>query len=628
MLHNKTEQMNFLKKNQYYLVTIILLAVFIVSVLLSLQESTTSDERAHIPAAYSYVKYLDMHINPEHPPLLKDLAGLPLLFMDLRFPIENTLWTEGLKEPLGDRFIYNEQWDLGTMFIFSNDADAVMFWSRFPIILIALLLGFFIFQWTKELAGTVAGLFALVLYAFDPNVLGHNHYVTTDLGIAAFIFISFYFFIKFLKKPAWKNVLLAGIFLGLAQLTKFSAVLLFPYFGLILVVYALAKKNPAFIKLSVLKFKWNDFWNFIGKYILVVIICFGIIWISYNFNTFNMPENRIAEVSEAYIGNGEAGAITKNIINKISSIPLMGPIADYLWGVAMVLVRVAGGNTYYFMGEIYKEAKALYFPLVFSIKETLPFLFLLLTTSLFTLFQISKNLYEQKNGLIKKVWKIITNYLRTGLIQYSMFGFVVLYSYLSITGNLTIGFRHLFPIMPFLYVLIAKKVFDFSKNIHSKLSRVTFNISLSIIVIWIILIPIIHFPSYLSYFNELVGGPKNGYHYVTDSNTDWGQDLKRLASFLNNHPEIGKIRVDYFGGASPEYYLRDKFVQWHSYWDPEPGWYAVSAGYMQESIYKKKPLGEKSYLWTLNYEPIRIGDSIFVYYITPEEATAVSQQQL
>jgi hypothetical protein len=92
----------------------------------------------------------------------------------------------------------NDQWHLGNRFIHENNADAITFWSRIPIILMALLWIFY-FPLTKELAGTAAGIFALTLYAFDPNILGHDHYVTTDLGIAAFIFIAFYYFIKFLK---------------------------------------------------------------------------------------------------------------------------------------------------------------------------------------------------------------------------------------------------------------------------------------------------------------------------------------------------------------------------------------------------------------------------------------------
>ena len=117
-----------LKKRANLIVILILSVVFIVSLVVSSQESTIMDEQAHIPAGYSYVKYHDMRLNPEHPPLLKDLAGLPLLTFSPKFPVETTEWQNGI----------NEQWTLGNIFIHSNNADQINFWSRFPIILIAL----------------------------------------------------------------------------------------------------------------------------------------------------------------------------------------------------------------------------------------------------------------------------------------------------------------------------------------------------------------------------------------------------------------------------------------------------------------------------------------------------------
>ena len=62
--------------------------------------------------------------------------------------------------------------------------------------------------------------------------------------------------------------------------------------------------------------------------------------------------------------------------------------------------------------------------------------------------------------------------------------------------------------------------------------------------------------SYLPYFNELVGGPDNGWQYVNDSNLDWGQDVKRLAQFVEERG-IPAIQVDAFGPADAAFYLKD-----------------------------------------------------------------------
>jgi hypothetical protein len=119
----------------------------------------------------------------------------------------------------------------------------------------------------------------------------------------------------------------------------------------------------------------------------------------------------------------------------------------------------------------------------------------------------------------------------------------------------------------------------------------------------------------------LVGGAKNGYIYVTDSNLDWGQDLKRLTKWVEeNH--IQKIKVDYFGGATASYYLGNRAEVWHADYDPQKAknsWLAVSATFLQQNRAMPTKGFEKRtdyYLWLNDYKPISIiGNSIFVYYI-------------
>lgn len=625
--------MNFLKKHAFLIVAGILSFHFILSLVVSNQESMIFDEKAHIPAAYSYVRYGDMRINPEHPPLLKDLAGLPLLFLQPVFPLASSEWQSGV----------NEQWAVGDMFvnctkpdIACNDADTLLFWSRIPITLIAVVLGIFLFIWTKELAGTLAGLFAVTLYAFDPNIIGHNHYVTTDIGIAAFLFFAFYFFVRFLKNPSFKNVLVAGIFLGLAELAKFSAVLLFPIFGLFAILYGLSKEKPADDTRSLFVFKLRSVFEYGLKYAGSVMVCFVLIWILYFANTLHMPGVKLPENAlAAFPHTTVIGKFAINFVTVTSQSPLLKPLSEYFLGVFMVFGRVAGGNTYYFLGHVSNQATPWYFPTVFLLKETLPFLFLLLLTSLSAFSRMGRTFIQEKG---MAAFPFLARSFQNNTTTYLAMFFILFYSYISIAGNLNIGLRHLFPILPFLYMLVAKTTFDFfrhhenDRTTHKVLAIILGGLTLSILAI-----PILSYPSYLSYFNAAAGGHLNGYKYVTDSNYDWGQDLKHLGNFVDTHnrclagtplpfddctlssayPSIEKIRVDYFGGANPVYYLGNKYVSWHSYNDPEPGWYALSAGFVQESSYAPnlKP-GDKTYAWRFNYPLVtRTGDSIFVYYI-------------
>lgn len=637
-----------LKKHATLIVAGILLLMFVVSLSVSMQESNTFDEKAIIPAAYSYVRYGDMRLNPEHPPLLKDLAGLPLLFLHLNFPLNDPLWTNGV----------NEQWSLGAKFLYGNgnDADTITFWARLPIILIAILLGAFIYIWTKELAGTLAGLFALTLYAFDPNILAHDHYVTTDIGIAAFLFISTYFFVHFLKQPTAKNIALAGIFLGLAQLAKFSAVLLFPLFGLLAITFALTKQQTDKDTQSAWQFRLRNVFEYCWKYVYIVIICFFLIDALYTLNTWNMPAEKVQDIARTIFSDQGAVKIAKAFIIKMSAISHLKALSEYFLGVFMVFARVTGGPPFYFLGNVYNHATPLYFPVVFLLKETIPFLFLIFFSLAYTLLRISKSFGEKTTS-----WKtVIALSIHNRIAQYAMLSFVTLYAYFCITANLNIGFRHLFPILPFLYVLTAKTVFDFMRrqktssvsqeeSVHSKhpVTPRTLTTILGLFTFWIVAIPILAYPNYLSYFNEAAGGSQNGYKYVADSNYDWGQDLKRLkvwvdqyndcinnqtSSFLQyscsqltangslptNMP-IRNIHIDYFGGAKPAYYFGNDFTGWYAGLAPESGWFAVSATFYQENLHKIKQPEENNYKWLSYYQPVaRAGNSIFIFYVSPE----------
>lgn len=632
--------MDILKKNASLIAGFILIAFFTLSLVISYQESTTMDEKAHIPAGYSYVRYQDMRINPEHPPMLKDLAGLPLLLLRPApsMPQSDPLWEAGdnldaAKHPEGlARTWALAQWTFGDKILHQNgnDADAITFWARFPITLVALLLGFFIYRWTKELGGTLAGLFALLLYTCDPNILGHSHYVTTDIGIAAFIFISFYYFVRFLRHPNGKNVILSGVFLALAELAKFSAVLLFPIFGLFTILAALTFQVTDKDATHPWRVKLLKLWEYLWKYAASVGIAFVVIWLLYFVNTIQMPGSVIGEIARAQFPNDKlVGRIAESTVVWMSGVPALKPLAEYFLGLFQVFARVAGGNTYYFLGTVTNHATAWYFPVVFLLKETLPMLFLIIAASLYSFYRAGKKYTLDRT---QSLGTFLARGFQNKIAQTLSVFFILFYAYVSITGNLNIGFRHLFPILPFLFMLVAKTVFDVYKR-HSDDPH-TQKIIATVIggfVFIIIAIPVLTYPSYLSYFNVIGGGHLNGYHSVTDSNYDWGQDVKRLRDFVNTHNEechamtndpacaIDKIRVDYFGGSSPQYYLGDTYIGWHSDNAPEAGWYAISVGFLQESIHKAPEPGKTDYRWLVGFTPVaRAGDSIFIYHI-PED---------
>ena len=591
------------------IITFIILFMAIVSFSLAWTDSLTFDEVAHISAGYTYAKAHDYRLNPEHPPLLKVLSGIAILPLRPNFDWNANFWTTSNNGEYG-------QWDAGRHLLHqaNNNTDWLAFWARVPVVIISLLFGLFLFFWGKKLGGIITGLFALILYAFDPNILGHNHFVTTDIAIAVAIGVAFYFFLQFIKKPTWTNALIGGLILGAAQATKFSAIILLPIFTLILITYPIIK----YYKRD--ESRWKTLWQYILKGVFSLIIMFFTVWIIYVPVSYKMTSEILPPITEVK-SQPEKYARDKyltNFILKANNNTVTRPLAVYAQGLMQVLSRVNDGNVTYFLGNVSSDASMIYFPFVFVAKQTLIHMFfycITITLIVITFVRGGFNLFTQK--------------LHTSIIQFRTFvlnrfheltlgTFVIFYSYLSVTGNLNIGFRHLFPMMPLIYILSAKIIIDSYKTLRNPQRKNIVRTAFMTLIITLVAVVVSTYPYYMSYFNTLFGGPMNGWHYVTDSNADWGQDLKRLNAYLNKHPEIDKIRITYFGGDDIHNRLgEDKYILW---WDSkrpiESGYYALSTFFIQESIHDKKKAYDDSYRWLEDYEPIdQVGTSFLIYKI-------------
>src|SRR5262245_58537775 len=164
-------------------VLVIILAAFCLQALLALPKlSATTDEPVHLAAGFSYWQTRDFRMNEEHPPLAKLIAAFPLLFIHPKFDTTNDDWKTGAEFRFGFNFLYQ------------NDADRVLFWSRVPMVGLAGVGLLITFLWARDLFGIAAGLFAAGLYAFSANLLAHGMLVTTDVPLSGFSVFSFYIF--------------------------------------------------------------------------------------------------------------------------------------------------------------------------------------------------------------------------------------------------------------------------------------------------------------------------------------------------------------------------------------------------------------------------------------------------
>jgi hypothetical protein len=216
--------------------TVILLAFCLQAILALPQLTATTDEGVHLAAGYSYWRTRDFRMNPEHPPLAKLIAAMPLLVLRPVMDNRNDDWKNAAEYDFGFRFLY------------TNDADRLLFWSRSGMVFLAAIGLIVTYCWARDLFGASAGLAAATMYAFSPNLLAHGMLITTDVPLAVFTVLTLYLFWKGSGKQSWRMDAATGLALGAAMASKFSGAFL----PILLIVLSLREKRAAPRKLFVI----------------------------------------------------------------------------------------------------------------------------------------------------------------------------------------------------------------------------------------------------------------------------------------------------------------------------------------------------------------------------------------
>lgn len=521
-----------------YLVLLILIVFFSLMVGSILKESPTNDELAHSFSGYSYVRELKLKYNLEHPPLIKDLSGASiLLFTHPKFPTDlyNSI----------DSNYWGWAWGLGGIFFYQlNPHPGVMlFFARLPMMLLGVFFGVMIYHFVKKYYGKTAGLFAVALFCFSPNVIAHSRYVTTDIGIALFFFLAIFTFIAYLEKPIKKNFVFFTASLMGALLTKFSFITLVPVLGLIFLLKPIYEGKRGF------KVLWGSYFE-TGKWVALSIVL-SIIGTAlfYELHTLRMTRAEVRSVITSYLPNNTFGIqhILLSVANYIKGLPL------FVTGFLYVTKHSVDGHTAFLMGKLYDKGLWYYFPTVFVLKTQLE-LFALLAIWIGILIARRKKLMFVEAGAL------------IGIVVYLIF---------SMSSSINIGVRYILPIYPLIFFLVAG-VIPMIKEFEPKVSKILQPI------VWILLIfyvveALFVYPYFTQYSNQLIWRKQDSYKYFVDSNLDWGQGLKELGSYVSAK-NIKSITVDYLPNGTPVNYYVPNAVEWDPKITPNPqGYFAVSA---------------------------------------------------
>lgn len=555
----------------------LLLAVFFLLALGSMtHNSATSDEVAHIPAGYSYWKYFDYKINPEHPPFIKLWATIPLLILQPNLPDEPQYWERG------------DQWEFGRQFLYwsSNDADNIYFWCRLMIVLISLTLGYYVYRWASELYGWKAGALALGLYVFDPNIIAHSTIVQTDIPIAAGIFILIYYVWKYLKdkknriEPYFsiKELIVLGMLAGLCFAIKYTGIYVIGFLMITCFIHIFFSIYLPHQKQQEKEQQTND-----SNESEALELFKG-------FYRYFTSEKGKAEV--VYAGKALGIIFIIGILFLLGTYGFVN-IKYYLTGFQDVVIHSSIGHPAYLLGMNSQEGWWYYFIVAFLVKTPIPTILILIAT----FFVFFKTQLKRWDTLENELFLLVP----AGLYFLS---FVV--------NDINIGLRHILPIYPFLYVFTGSLIATKPDLLHPfiiKYKKYAVVIG-GIFLAWLVIGTALAYPYYIAYFNEFAGGSENGYKYLLDSNLDWGQGLKETAQWLNEHGYKNQtIRMTYFGSEDPLYRgITSKNIAC----TPTPGIHIISASRLYDFMDNQYSCAD----WLFNYKPIAvIGYSIFIYDI-------------
>ncbi|HYH00032.1 MAG TPA: glycosyltransferase family 39 protein [Terriglobales bacterium] len=481
---------------------VVLIALFALQLFTSVrQQSISWDEDNHIYAGYTMWKNADYGLNPEHPPLLKLVAALPILNMQLQTP------------PMQDRYFKLQAFLGGKDFIFKNDAEAILTRARTAAAIFALCLLALVFVGTKEMFGTGAAFIALTLLAFDPNLLGHGAMVATDTAVSCLLFATIYAFYRYVKQPSVGRLVLTGVLAGLALSTKHNAILLLPMAVILAILEVVRGRgesaNDQEPRHTAVR---------LGLAITAVgAIAVAVLWAFYGFRYAARPEGlnlnpALADFIPALRRWHEAALIA--FLSKWRLLP-----ESYLYGMTDVRIMSDFYQTY-LLGKPYAHGIWFYFPFVFLIKTTVALLgFLLLAIAAFAVRALR---------LSREVIFVLVP--------------PAVYLVAAMASGMNIGLRHILPMYVFVYIFVAAAAWALIRH------RRQWAYVVAALVLFQVITSVRAYPDYIPYANEFWGGPSQTHKLLSDSNSDWGQQLKSTSKYLNENG-IKKCWFVYFAAG-------------------------------------------------------------------------------
>ena len=565
-------ELNFWNNRHQALWSLVLFLIsihFTLAFLEAKNKAPTADEYSYIASGYFYAKDCDFRLDRTHPPLLRLLMGVPLLFLDIKLPaLYEERWNTDESYFLGYRIGWNMLLDG------SNDWRSILLASRMPIILLSCALAFIIFIWARELYGCWGGLVSLFFYCFCPNMLAHAGLATMDAGLCFFFILTLFLFYQFCQIPVTGNLVAAGFALGMALAAKVTAILL----CLVLLV-ALAVYNQ----------KHKKSWSFFLKNCAILFGCafvFLLMLYGYPLRPFYYLDT-VKNVFFKSLHTGNSGM-------DIPGMPHMN-YAFYLWGN----YSTEGWPYYFFIALLFKTPLPVFLILIlYCSSQIIAYVGRTKSAS-----RVDSSISALEGGGGKD---------RLFSADILILGSIALLLLASMFNRVNIGIRHILPFYPFLYLYLGRITLPFCLSGLNRKTQFSISTILSLLLLWFAVSTLWITPNYLTYFNELCGGPSHGQFVLDDSNIDWGQDLSNLTAIQKQYPNQDFfVAANWYFNASA-FGLNAKLLEKQQISNPPKGIIAVGKHWaIRNRINRNSP---DYFNWFEKYKPIaEVGNSILVY---------------
>lgn len=457
------------------------------------QESQVFDESAHLFAGFEYWKHADFGVNPEHPPLVKLVAAVPLLPLHLKEP-----------PPVPIPFFKVQNFVAASQFLYGADADSLIMRARVTVACIfALGLAFLVLAAGYEMFDPQTALLAVILLAFEPVLLANGALITTDVGLACLFFASVYAFYRYVKRPSLKRLVVCAIASGMTLAAKHSGALILPVLAILAACEVIARWRDR-------KIQSGDTAGFsVSRYALrlcavlatIALVSYVMLWAFYGFHYAARPAGLQLTPPLLAYSAGLHSPAEKTMIEFFARNHLFPEAYLYGW---IDILQIAGTRPTFVFGKLYSTGQWFFFPAMLLIKSTITLLVLL---ALLPFARLWNRRREVLFLLVPPVFFLLV----------------------AIFSGLNLGVRHILPVYPFMIVLAAAAGWGLA--VRSRIGAT----AVAALVLFAAVSSLHAFPNYLAYSNEAFGGPSNTYRVVTDANADWGQGLKWVKAYVDDH---------------------------------------------------------------------------------------------